>query len=217
MLPLHLTPDRDRPLDVLCIGAHSDDIEIGCAGTLLGLLDRGYRLRLTWAVLSAPGARADEARASAESLLRNKAELQVHVGAFSCSYFPSEYAALKDHLGDLRDRTSPDVIFTHALHDRHQDHRLVAELTWQAWRDHLVLEYEIPKYEGDLGHPNVFVPVSRRIAESKIDHLTTHFGSQRTKDWFTSETFQGLMRLRGIECRAPEGYAEAFVARKVML
>ena len=217
MLALSL-PDKAVPLNILCIGAHSDDIEIGCAATLLRLLADGYRLRVTWAVLSAVGERADEARSSAEALLSTRADaVQLDLGAFRDSYFPADFEALKGHFVRLRERANPDVVFTHAMSDGHQDHRLVAELTWQTWRNHLVLEYEVPKYEDDLARPNVFVPVSRAVAQAKVDHLLSHFGSQRSKRWFSSETFAGLLRLRGVQCGAEEGFAEAFVSRKLVL
>ena len=214
---LRLPDASERPLDVLCLGAHSDDIEIGCAATLLGLIERGYRLRVAWVVLSAAGERAEEARRSASAMLGKTTELSIHLSSFRDAYFPAEFAALKEHLAQLRRLVDPDLIFTHALDDRHQDHRLVGELTWQAWRDHLILEYEVPKYEGDLGRPNLYVPASHTVAQTKVDHLLEHFGSQRSKDWFCSETFLGLMRLRGVECRAAQGCAEAFVARKLIL
>jgi len=216
MLPLRLGDDS-RPLELLCIGAHSDDIEIGCGATLRALAARGQRARVTWIVLSAPGERADEARRSAQAWLGEQADLELHLSAFPDARFPSVFTELKDHLARLRESSRPDVVFTHALDDRHQDHRTVAELTWQAWRDHLVLEYEIPKYEGDLGRPNLYVPVSADDAQRKAGHLMAHFGSQRSKSWFSADTFTGLMRLRGIECRSAGGMAEAFVARKIIL
>jgi LmbE family N-acetylglucosaminyl deacetylase len=209
--------DGVQPLHVLCIGAHSDDIEIGCAATLLRLARSGRRLRVSWVVLSAVGDRAEEARRSAEALLGATADLQLHLADFRDAYFPGDYVAIKEHVAELRRRIDPDVVFTHCIDDRHQDHRSVGELTWQAWRDHLILEYEIPKYEGDLGRPNLYVGASRSAAEAKIDHLLRHFGTQRSKGWFSRETFSALMHLRGIECRAGDGFAEAFVARKLML
>jgi LmbE family N-acetylglucosaminyl deacetylase len=216
MLPLGFL-DGAHPLHILCIGAHSDDIEIGCAATLLRLARSGRPLRVSWVVLSAVGDRAQEARHSAEELLGKTVDLQMHVAGFRDAYFPADFAAVKDHFAELRRQTSPDLVFTHCIDDRHQDHRLVGELTWQAWRDHLILEYEIPKYEGDLGRPNVFVAASTATAEAKVEHLLKYFGSQRSKDWFSRETFVALMRLRGLECRAADGFAEAFVARKLML
>ncbi|MGA0708754.1 MAG: PIG-L deacetylase family protein [Steroidobacteraceae bacterium] len=206
-----------RPLRLLCLGAHSDDLEIGCAGTILALLHSRPSLEVTWVVLSAADGRADEARRSARALLGKAARSQVVIGEFSDSYFPAEYRDLKGFLEKLRSKTNPDVVFTHRLDDRHQDHRLVAELTWNAWRDHPILEYEIPKYEGDLGRPNVFVPIPARLAQRKARHLARYFASQRHRSWFNAENFLALMRLRGLECRAPSGFAEAFDGRKVVL
>lgn len=215
MLPLQPGPDRTH-LRVLCLGAHSDDIEIGCAATLLRWMREYESVEVAWAVLSAAGARGDEARASARELLQPAAATDIVLGDFQDAHLPADFARAKAFIGELRQRIDPDVVLTHRLDDRHQDHRLVAELTWQTWRNHLVLEYEIPKYEGDLGQPNLYVPVSAEIAGLKTGHLSRHFGSQRSKDWFGDETFLALMRLRGIECRAPSGLAEAFVARKMI-
>ena len=205
------------PLNVLCIGAHSDDIEIGCSGTLLTLAERGHPLSLDWVVLSANDERANEAKYSAERLLLGVADLRLHLGNFKDSYFPAFFGPLKEHFSELRQRIEPDIIFTHSSVDSHQDHKLVAELTWQTWRDHFILEYEIPKYEGDLGASNFFMPIAREAANRKVEHLCAVFASQRSKSWFTSETFLALMRLRGIQCRSPDGLAEAFVARKILL
>jgi LmbE family N-acetylglucosaminyl deacetylase len=216
MLSLNPAAGRDR-LHLLCLGAHSDDIEIGCGGAVLRWLAEVPEVHVTWVVLSAPGERADEARCSAHALLEGAASVEVVVGDFSDAHFPSETARLKAFLSNIAGRTTPDVVLTHRLEDRHQDHRTVGELTWQTWRDHLVLEYEIPKYEGDLGQPNVYVPLPADIAQRKVQHLMAHFGTQRSKGWFAEATFQGLMALRGIECRAPSGQAEALHARKVVL
>ncbi|MEY2873329.1 MAG: hypothetical protein RLZZ373_700 [Pseudomonadota bacterium] len=216
MLSLNPAAGRGR-LDLLCLGAHSDDIEIGCGGAVLRWLAEVPEVHVTWVVLSAPGERADEARRSAHTLLEGAASVEVVIGDFSDAHFPSETARLKAFLSDIARRTTPDVVLTHRLEDRHQDHRTVGELTWQTWRDHLVLEYEIPKYEGDLGQPNVYVPLPAEIAQRKVQHLMAHFGTQRSKGWFAEATFQGLMALRGIECRAPSGQAEALHARKVVL
>jgi LmbE family N-acetylglucosaminyl deacetylase len=216
MLSLNPATGRDR-LHLLCLGAHSDDIEIGCGGAMLRWLAEVPQLHVTWVVLSAPGVRADEARRSAETLLAGAASVEVVVGDFTDAHFPSETARLKTFLSEIARRTTADLVLTHRLEDRHQDHRTVGELTWQTWRDHLILEYEIPKYEGDLGQPNVYVPLPANTAQRKLQHLMQHFGTQRSKGWFTEATFQGLMALRGIECRAPSGQAEAFHARKVVL
>lgn len=216
MLQIQPGPDRKR-LRVLCLGAHPDDIEIGAAGTLLRWLAEYERVEVTWAVMCTHGERALEARRSARALLRRAAHVELAMGDFQDSELPAEFSRAKSFVRALRQRTQPDVVLTHRLEDRHQDHRLVAELVWQTWRDHLILEYEIPKYEGDLGQPNLYVPVSRAIAFRKTRLLQAHFGSQRSKDWFTEESFLGLMRIRGIECRSDSGLAEAFVARKVVL
>lgn len=216
MLPLNLGPDR-KHLRVLCLGAHSDDIEIGCGGTLLRWLDEFERVEVTWVVFCADAPRADEARRSAQALLGAAATHELVLGDFRDAHLPAAFGAAKDFVSGVRARVAPDVVLTHRLEDRHQDHRTVAELTWQAWRDTLVLEYEIPKYEGDLGQPNLYVPLDERQRDRKIAHLMEHFGSQRSKAWFSPETFEALLRLRGIECRAPQGLAEAFHVRKAVL
>jgi LmbE family N-acetylglucosaminyl deacetylase len=158
-----------------------------------------------------------EARRSARALLRGARSVEMVLGDFLDAHFPGDFARAKAFLSDVAQRTEADVVLTHNLDDRHQDHRLVAELTWQTWRNHLIAEYEIPKYEGDLGQPNLFLPLPTKIAERKVRHLMTYFASQRSKDWFTPATFRGLMALRGIECRAPSGMAEAFRVRKAVL
>lgn len=216
MLPLHLGSDR-RHLRVLCIGAHSDDIEIGCGGALLELMDRYPELEVVWAILSATGEREREARRSAAALLRRAAQRDVLIGGFRDAHFPAQFAEIKAWFGELAALPVPDLILTHRREDRHQDHGLVAELTWQTFRDHLVLEYEIPKYEGDLGQPQMFVPLSPAVARRKVTHLMKHFGSQRSHHWFNEDAFYSLMRLRGLECRAASGFAEAFHLRKAIL
>jgi LmbE family N-acetylglucosaminyl deacetylase len=214
VLRLDIDP-RDRPLRLLCIGAHCDDIEIGCGGTVLQWLAEYPQVEASWVVMSAPGDRAAEARRSAAAFLRRAARRNLVLHAFRDGYFPAQYAALKETFAALAASTSPDVVLTHSLEDRHQDHRLVAELAWQTFRSHLVLEFEIPKYDGDLGRPNLFVPLSASNANRKITHLLRHYPSQRSKDWYRAETFAASMHLRGIECRAPSGSAEAFLARKL--
>lgn len=206
-----------QPLRLLCIGAHSDDIEIGCGGTILEWLSTYPHVEVTWVVLCASGARATEARDSANALLREAKRVNIVLCDFRDGYLPVQFTEVKTRFEELKVSENPDVIFTHCLHDRHQDHRLAAELTWQTFRDHLIFEYEIPKYEGDLGQPNLFVPLSTSVGKGKVEHLIGHFGSQRSKTWFRPETFSGLMRLRGIECRANSGYAEAFHVRKAVL
>jgi LmbE family N-acetylglucosaminyl deacetylase len=216
MSPLQLKPEHQH-LHVLCLGAHSDDIEIGCAGTLLKWLAEYPAVHVTWVVLSAAGARGLEARRSAKALLRRAASLDIVLGGFADTELPAHGAQAKALLREVATRCTPDVVLTHRLEDRHQDHRMLAELTWQVWRNHLVLEYEVPKYEGDLGQPNVFVPLPKAMATRKLRHLMTHFASQRGKDWFNPATFSGLMALRAVECRAAAGQAEAFHARKLTL
>ena len=217
MLPLLLGHGTQRPLHILCLGAHSDDLEIGCGGALLLWLKRHAKAKVSWVVLSASGARADEARRSAKALLRGAAQERIVLGQFADGRFPAEFREIKAFFEQLKHSVRPDLILTHRLEDRHQDHRITAEVTWQTWRDHLVLEYEIPKFEGDLGQPNLYVPLPRAIAARKVRHLLRHFGTQRSRGWFRKETFEALMRLRGIECRAPAGLAEAFHVRKAIL
>jgi len=216
MLKLELGSNRKR-LRLMCLGAHSDDIEIGCAGTILEWFSSYLNVEVTWVVIGAAGPRADEAQRSANALLRGARRTKIVLRDFRDGHFPAQFTEIKEFFEELKASETPDVILTHRLEDRHQDHRHVAELTWQTWRDHLILEYEIPKFEGDLGQPNFFVPLSPRSGRRKVGHLMRHFGSQRSKGWFRPETFLGLMQLRAIECRAGSGFAEAFHVRKCMI
>jgi LmbE family N-acetylglucosaminyl deacetylase len=216
MKGLQLAAPGDR-LSVLCLGAHSDDIEIGAGATLLNLMDRNVRLDVRWCVLSGGGEREREARASATDFLSRAASAAVEVMSFRDGFFPEQGEQIKSWFEMLKERVEPDLIFTHCRDDAHQDHRQLSRLTWNTFRDHCILEYEIPKWDGDIGQPNVYVPVSASALQRKIDLLMSHFGSQRSKQWFDAETFLGLARLRGMECRAPERYAEAFFARKLSL
>jgi LmbE family N-acetylglucosaminyl deacetylase len=175
------------------------------------------RLEVDWCVLSAIGARAAEAEASAAAFLDGAISSRIRLARFKDGFFPYHGHDVKAWLDALKLEVAPDVVFTHCRSDAHQDHREVCQLTWNLFRDHLILEYEIPKWDGDLNQPNVFVPLSAAVLERKIDLLHAHFGTQRSKDWFDAETFAGLARLRGMECRAPERYAEAFVLRKATL
>jgi LmbE family N-acetylglucosaminyl deacetylase len=212
--------DLVRPnekLSVLCLGAHSDDIEIGAGGTILGWIASGVRLEVHWCVLSAIGPRAAEAEASATAFLADAARRRIELAEFEDGRFPYQGNEIKAWLEMLRDRVDPDVVLTHRRRDAHQDHREICQLTWNLFRDHLILEYEIPKWDGDLGRPNFYVPLTAAVLERKIELLLAHFGSQRSKDWFDAETFRGLARLRGMECRAPERWAEAYVLRKARL
>lgn len=206
-----------EPLSILCIGAHSDDIEIGAGATILGWIARGVRLDVHWAVLSAPGPRAREARGSAEAFLAGARRSVIELAEFRDGFFPYHGADIKGWFEGLKQRVSPEVVLCHSRNDAHQDHREVSKLTWNTFRDHVILEYEIPKWDGDLGRPNLFVPASRSLMERKAELLHEHFHTQRSKDWFGTETFMGLARLRGAECRAPDGYAEAFHFRKLLM
>lgn len=208
---------QGRPLTVLCLGAHADDIEIGAGATLLTWLASGAMLSVHWCVLSATGARAEEARASATELLAGAAQINIELCGFRDGHFPYEGARIKDWFEGLKARVDPDVILTSRGEDAHQDHREVARLTANTFRDHLVLAYEIPKWDGDLGRPNVYVPVTAAVLERKVALLIKHFASQRSKDWFDADTFRGLARLRGMECRAEERFAEAFHATKIRI
>src|SRR5271170_7430499 len=216
MRQLQLASPGDR-LSVLCLGAHSDDIEIGAGATLLSMQERGVRLDVHWCVLSGVGEREDEARASACDFLAAAERSQIEVMSFRDGFFPEQGDAIKSWFMALNERVRPDLILTHRKGDAHQDHRHVCRLTWNTFRDHCILEYEIPKWDGDMGKPNLYVPISADALKKKIDLLITHFGSQRSKQWFDAETFLGLARLRGMECRASERFAEAFFAHKVTL
>lgn len=215
----HLTflPKTAANLQILCIGAHSDDIEIGCGGTLLAWLENHPNASVTWVVLSANEERAQEARESAASFLTEAANQNVIVKNFRESYFSFIGADIKDYFEELKRDMLPHIIFTHYRDDRHQDHRVVSDLTWNTFRNHLILEYEIPKYDGDLGTPNLFVDVPEPLCQKKATLLMDHFKTQRAKPWFDRETFTALMRLRGMESNAQSRFAEAFYARKVKL
>lgn len=200
---------------ILCIGAHSDDIEIGCGGSLMTLLD-GAATTVTWVVFSAAGDRADEARHSAVELVGSE-RLDFRLESFRESYFPYQGGDIKERFDALGREIRPDIVFVPNREDAHQDHRLLAELAGNTFRDHLILEYEIPKYDGDLGRPSAYVQLTSDVAARKSDHVLRSFPSQLTKPWFTEETFRAVLRLRGIECGAPDGYAEAFYCRKLVL
>ena len=215
---LRLLPElaAKRPLKLLCLGAHSDDAEIGCGGTVLTWL--AHRpVDVTWVVLTAAGVRRQEAERSARAFLKGAKTQRVIVRGFRDDFLPAQYGDVKTFFEELKGLVQPDVILTHRIDDRHQDHRITGELTWNTWRDHLVLEYEIPKYEGDLAPPNTFVSVPKALARRKVSHLERYFATQRSKDWFVADNFYGLMRLRGMESRSPSGFAEAFHARKLVL
>ena len=213
---LELAPPRSR-LSVLFLGAHSDDIEIGVGATILSLIARGADLDIMWCVLSGGPERQAEARASAAEFLAGCSHIEVEILGFRDGYFPQQGEQIKGWFETLKTRRNPDLIFTHYRNDAHQDHREVSRTTWNTFRDNLILEYEIPKWDGDLGQPNAFVPVTLSAIERKIALLERHFKSQHSKHWYDLETFRGLARIRGNECRAAERYAEAFYARKLSL
>jgi LmbE family N-acetylglucosaminyl deacetylase len=204
--------------NVLCLGAHCDDIEIGAGGTLLRLIGAYPHLRVHWVVFGGKDpARAAEARRSADAYLNGCAGHSVDVQHYADSFFQYSGEAIKRHFLAIREQFQADVVFTHHGDDRHQDHRLINEFTWNTFRDHQILEYEIPKWDGDLSRPTVYSPLDEAVMTRKIDLLMTHFGTQRSKQWFTPDTFRGLMRLRGLECNAPSGFAEAFHSRKIVI
>ena len=216
MLSLPLN-DPGRLRRILCLGAHCDDIEIGCGGTILTLLAANPALSVDWVVFSSTPERERETRTSAAAFLSGARHAQVTVKQFRDGYFPYVGTAIKDFFEELKKSAAPDLILAHHRDDQHQDHRLLAELTSHTFRDHLILGYEIPKYDGDLGQPGCFVPLPEKSWRQKIDLIMRHFASQRSQQWCTADTFQGLMRLRGIECNSPSGYAEAFFVRKMTL
>lgn len=201
---------------ILCLGAHCDDIEIGCGGTLLTLIAANPTIHIDWIVFSSNSERAQEAAASAHAYLQPLASKSVRILPFRDGFFPYQGAAIKEEFERFKVEGTPDLIFTHYRQDLHQDHRVLNELTWNTFRDHLILEYEIPKYDGDLGIPNLFVHINAAHCARKIELLLTYFATQANKHWFTDETFRALLRLRGIESRAPEQYAEAFHCRKIV-
>jgi len=204
-------------LSVLCLGAHSDDIEIGCGGTILRLAEQYPGTLFHWVVFSATGVRQAEAKQAATLFAGSTALRGPLMKAFPDGFLPFAGAEVKATFEELKGMVSPDLVLTHSRKDAHQDHRLLAELTWNTFRDHMILEYEVPKYDGDMGQPSVFVPLSTELCQKKIDYIMKIFLSQQSKRWFRPETFLSLMRLRGMECNAPSGYAEAFYCRKLVL
>ena len=202
---------------VLCLGAHSDDIEIGCGGTVLRMIEQSKSIEFYWLVLSSNPTRAKEAERSANDFLGGARHKTVVVKSFRDGFFPYLGPPVKECFEELKKAFTPDVIFTHRRHDLHQDHRLVCELTWNTFRDHFILEYEIPKYDADLRSPNFFVPLSEAHARKKVKSLMRYFTTQQNKRWFSEELFYGLMRLRATEAASPRPYAEAFFCRKAIL
>lgn len=217
MLGIPLSTEKGKILTVLCLGAHSDDIEIGCGGTILRLLQSFPSARFHWIVFSSNRVRRKEALRSADLFLKGAKSRQIAVRTYRDGFFPYQGAKIKEEFERLKKRFIPDLIFTHYRHDLHQDHRLLNELTWNTFRNHLILEYEIPKYDGDLGSPNVFVPLEESVCRQKAELLDHAFQTQRTKHWFSEGTFFALMRLRGVETNSPTRFAEAFYGRKINL
>lgn len=217
MMRLNLPMGAKGKLDVLCLGCHSDDIEIGCGGAILRLAEQYPDCTFHWVVFSAIGPREQEARHAASLFVRPESIKGPILKTFPDGFMPFVGAEVKAVFEELKKAISPDLIFTHYGKDAHQDHRQVSELTWNTFRDQLILEYEIPKYDGDMGRPNFFVSLEPQHYEKKVQFLMEAFATQRSKRWFQKETFLGLMRLRGMECNSPSGYAEAFYSRKVVL
>ncbi len=216
MIDLKLNLKQNRPLTILCLGAHSDDIEIGCGGTILRLISDYPGCRVHWVVFSALGVRKEEAQRGADAFAGREQIGSLHLHEFVDGFMPYNGEKVKGIFEELK-TVSPDVIFTHRGEDAHQDHRLLSELTWNTFRNHFILGYEIPKYDGDMGAPSVFVPLDQTICDRKVDQLMNTFHSQANKHWFDRSVFLGLMRLRGMECNSASGYAEAFYCRKLVL
>jgi LmbE family N-acetylglucosaminyl deacetylase len=214
---LCLGDGRKGNRSILCVGAHSDDIEIGCGGTILQLLRAYQNCDVTWVVFSAKGLRRREAVSSAQRFLKDARKATIVTKDFKESFFPYRGEEIKSYFEALKKQVDPDLVFTHYRQDLHQDHRIVSELAWNTFRDHLILEYEIPKYDGDLGQPNVYVPVDSALAKEKVKILMDCFGSQRSRQWFSKDTFHAMLRLRGVESNSSTKYAEAFYGRKIVL
>jgi LmbE family N-acetylglucosaminyl deacetylase len=211
---VRLWADGDRPKRILALGAHPDDIEIGCGGTILRLVAEHSSLEVSWVVFSSTLERAAEARASAAAFLAGVRTTKVVIRDYRDGFLPYSGSAVKDEFEALKREFSPDLVFTHYREDRHQDHRLISDLTWNTWRDHFILEYEIPKYDGDFGSPNFFASLPTLTLDRKIGLLLEHFPSQGGKPWFTADLFRAVARIRGMESAAPGGLAEGFYARK---
>ncbi len=205
------------PRRVLCLGAHADDIEIGCGGTLLRLAANHPGLDIGWCVFSGSVERRKEAVQSARTMLPGLQPSLLLVEKFRESHFPDRWEAIKDACEGIRKRFEPDLIFTHYRGDRHQDHRVLSDLTWNTFRNHAIVEYEIPKFDGDFGAPNVFVPLEPRLAKRKVRGIIQGFPSQSNKHWFTEDLLFSVLRIRGMECASTSGYAEAFYGRKIVL
>jgi len=214
---LSLFSEGDGVRKILALGAHADDIEIGCGGTLLRLLSERSDLEVTWVVFCSTPERAREAEASAQRFLERASRRRVIVKSHRDGFLPTEQARVKEEFEELKGQVSPDLILTHFRDDRHQDHRVVSELTWNTWRNHAIWEFEIPKYDGDFGTPNLFVPLAPAVLERKIALVLEAFPTQAGKPWFTADLFRAVARIRGMECAAPDRLAEAFYCRKLVV
>lgn len=217
MLDLQLTHDTHRPPKLLCLGAHCDDIEIGCGGTILKLVKQHPGIDVCWVVFGSTPVRAREARRSALQFLGGAGTKKVIIRRFRDGFFPFQGTAIKELFERIKSAYAPDIVLTHYRDDRHQDHRMISDLTWNTFRDHMILEYEVPKYDGDLGIPNFFVQLDESMCRQKVHHILKHYASQKDKHWFTEDTFYSLMRIRGIESCSRGKYAEAFYCRKAVL
>lgn len=217
MISLNLLKNRNDPLSILCIGAHSDDLEIGCGGSILRLQRIYSNTTIYWVVLSANEKRAEEARKSAILFTEQCKKSYLFIENYRDSFFPYIGYEIKEYFEKLKTKCSPDIIFTHNRADMHQDHRIVSELTWNSFRNNFILEYEIPKWDGDLGVPNFYVHLENDLAEKKIRNILENFNSQKNRDWFDRETFSSMMRIRGMESRSPSGYAEGFFCKKAAI
>jgi LmbE family N-acetylglucosaminyl deacetylase len=217
MRGLALSSDPASPLNILCLGAHSDDIEIGCGGTILRFLEQHPGCIVHWVVFSALEIREAEAQRGAALFTQSGSLKAPLLKSFRDGFMPFFGSEVKEVFEELKRTTAPDIIFTHNRNDAHQDHRVIAEFTWNTFRDHLILEYEIPKYDGDVGRPAFFVPLSSGICEKKIRYIMDTFQSQQCRRWFREDTFFSLLRLRGMECNSSSGYAEAFYCKKLVI
>jgi len=217
MLSLNLNKINDQGIKILCLGAHCDDIEIGCGGTLLKILEKHNRAEVHWVVFSSDIQREVEARKSAGMFMRNAGSATVSIEKFRNGYFPCHGEDIKDYFEIMKEKISPDIIFTHYRLDLHQDHKKISELTWNTFRNHLIFEYEIPKYDGDFGIPNCFVPLELSICHQKIKYINDFFKTQSDKHWFKDDLLFSVLRIRGMECVSPTNYAEAFYCKKMVL
>jgi LmbE family N-acetylglucosaminyl deacetylase len=216
MMQLKFPIRKGLPFKILCLGAHSDDLEVGCGGTILKLFGENKNIHMHWTVFSAENTRAEEAKESAKKFLAGAKKVDIELEKFRDGFFPYHGGEIKAFFEKLKGRFSPDLIFTHYRHDLHQDHRLINELTWNTFRDHLILEYEIPKYDGDIGNPNVFAHLDEETCRRKIAYIVESFRSQSTRTWFTEDLFLSILRLRGLESNSPHKYAEGFYCRKII-